>query len=172
MSETTTTPNAGGTEGGETPTTDEGFKPITSQEDLNRIIADRVARERAKVADYKDLKAKAARLDEIEAANKSEVEKAAERIAALEADNQRIQSEALRSRIQAKFGISDDDAALFLTGTDEETLTLQGQRLSARDADRKTTGNIAPREGHTPKAGGDDETRAFARDLFNRAKAE
>lgn len=165
MPETTDTSTAGGTDGGATPATDEGFKPITSQDDLNRIITDRVNRERAKFADYKDVKAKAGRLDEIEAANKTEAEKFAERIAALETENQRIQSEALRSRIQAKFGIPDEDADLFLTGKDEESLTRQAQRLADRDADRKKQGPVVPNEGANPLAA-DSAELATVRGLF------
>lgn len=37
----------------------EEFKPITTQEDLDKIITDRLAREKAKYADYEDLKAAA-----------------------------------------------------------------------------------------------------------------
>ena len=37
----------------------ENFEPITTQEDLDRIIGDRLARERAKYADYEELKAAA-----------------------------------------------------------------------------------------------------------------
>lgn len=146
------------------------FTPITSQDELNKALAERLQRERAKFADYKDLKAKADRLDEIEAASKSEAEKVAERIAALESENKRIQSEALRSRIQAKHGISDEDAALFLTGADEDTLTAQAKRLAEREADRKKRGNVAPKEGGSAdNAGaGDSATREFVRGLFGR----
>ena len=146
----------------------DGFTPITTQDDLNKVIADRVNRERAKFADYKDIKAKAARLDEIEAVNQSEAERFAQRIAALESENARIQSEALRSRIQAKHGISDEDAALFLTGTDEETLTAQAKRLADREADRKKRGNIAPKEGGSAdtKGTGGSDMREFTRALF------
>ena len=161
----------GGTNGGDTPTTDEGFKPITSQDDLNRVIDDRLKRERAKYADYKDVKAKAAKLDEIEQANKTEAERVAARIEALEGENKRIQSEALRSRIQAKFSINDEDAELFLTGTDEESLTRQAQRLAVREADRKKNGNHVPNEGKNPQPGS-DELRTFTRDLFARATGE
>ena len=165
MPETTDTPTTGGTDGEATRTPGEGFKPITSQDDLNRIITERVSRERAKFADYKDLKAKADRLDSIEAANQTEAEKSAARIAALEADNQRIQAEALRSRIQAKFGIADEDADLFLTGTDDETLTRQAQRLADRDADRTKKGPVVPNEGATPPAA-DSAELATVRGLF------
>lgn len=47
-----------------------------TQADVDRIVADRVAREKAKFADYGDLKAKASKLDEIEAASATELDKA------------------------------------------------------------------------------------------------
>lgn len=50
-----------------------------SQTDLDRLINERLRRERESKKDYNDLKAKAAKLDEMEAQNKSEAEKAAER---------------------------------------------------------------------------------------------
>lgn len=51
------------------------FKPITSQEDLNRIIADRVSRERGKFADYSDIKAKAEKFEQLEAEKLTETQK-------------------------------------------------------------------------------------------------
>ena len=148
------------------------FKPITTQDDLNRVLADRIKRERDKYADYKDVKAKADRLDSLEAANKSEAEKVAERIAALESENARIQSEALRSRIQAKHGISDEDADLFLTGTDEATLTRQAEALAGKAADRKKQSNVVPTEGKATPPPAGDEMREFTRGLFNRATTD
>lgn len=47
-----------------------------TQEDVDRIVAERLAREQRKHADYEDLKAKAQRLDELESANASDLEKA------------------------------------------------------------------------------------------------
>src|SRR5690625_5621930 len=60
------------------------FEAITSQEDFDRRLADRLRREREKYADYDDLKAKAYKLAEIEEANKTEEQKKAERGAELE----------------------------------------------------------------------------------------
>ena len=153
---------------------DAGFTPITTQEDLNKALASRLERERAKFADYKDIRAKADRLDALEAESKTEAQKFAERIAALESDNARIQSEALRARIQAKHGISEEDAALFLTGADEATLTAQAKRLADREADRKKRGNVAPKEGGSADSAstGDTGMREFTRSLFNRANAD
>jgi hypothetical protein len=46
------------------------------QSEVDRIVNDRLARERAKFADYGDLKAAKQKLDQIEAANASDLEKA------------------------------------------------------------------------------------------------
>lgn len=46
-----------------------------TQEDVDRIVANRLKRERDKTGDVEDLRKKAAKLDELEAANRSEVEK-------------------------------------------------------------------------------------------------
>ena len=151
----------GGTEtpSGETPAADE-FKAITSQDDLNRVIDDRLKRERAKYADYKDLKARAAKADEYEQANQTEAEKAAKRIADLETELTTTRAQSMRLRIATEHGITEaDDIDLFLTGTDEETLTRQAKRLADRDSDRKKHGNHVPREGNNPSAadGGERE---------------
>lgn len=53
------------------------WTPPASAEDLNKIVNERLAKERAKYADYNDLKSKAAKLAELETAQLSEAEKAA-----------------------------------------------------------------------------------------------
>lgn len=55
-------------------TVDQENKTFT-QEELDQVVADRVARERRKFSDYNDLKTKAQKFDEIEENNKSEMEK-------------------------------------------------------------------------------------------------
>ena len=45
----------------------DGFKPVTSQEDLDRIIENRLVRERKKFADYDQLKEQAGKLDRLQA---------------------------------------------------------------------------------------------------------
>lgn len=155
----------GGDQGGEGKG-GEGFKPITSQEDFDARLKDRLARERSKFADYDDLKAKAAKLDEIEEANKSEIEKANDRATKAEKAAAEAAAEALRLRVATKHGITDsDDIALFLTGTDEDTLTKQAQRLGERTSGRKRKNNHVPNEGTTPPVADDDE-RTAVRELF------
>lgn len=157
----------GGNESGATPAAEE-FTAITSQDELNRIVGERV--KRAKPADYEDLKTKAARLDEIEAANQTEAEKAAAKVAELEAELSTTRRESTRLKIAAEHGITDaDDIDLFLTGNDEETLTKQARRLADRTAALQQNGNHSRHEGGTPtKNAGDEDRRAFVRGLTGR----
>lgn len=55
-----------------------------TEEDLNRIVKERLDREKKKFANHADLEAKAKRLDEIENAKKSDEEKALAKLKALE----------------------------------------------------------------------------------------
>lgn len=117
------------------PFTDGGFKAITSQDDLNRVLGDRLERERAKFKDYDDLKAKAAKFDQAEDANKTEIDKAREQTATAQAEVGKLPSlvaESLRTHLVGLHEISDDDAELFLTSTDPEVLLKQVDRLVAR----------------------------------------
>lgn len=52
------------------------FAPVTTQEEFDRRVADRVVRERSKYSDYDDLKDKASKYDAEQAKNQSEFEKA------------------------------------------------------------------------------------------------
>lgn len=136
-----------------------------SQADVDRIVAERLKRERestkTKYADYDDLKAKA------EGAKTAE-----DRITELEKSIEAANREAMRRRVQAAHGISDEDADLFLTGTDEDSLTAQAKRLADRTSERKQKNNVSPREGNHQKSGQTDEMREFTRDLFARANTD
>lgn len=90
---------------------------------------------------------KARRFDEVEEASKTEAQKLADRLAKAETEAQKAQADALRFRVAAKYGISDEDAALFLTGSDEETVERQAARLAASVT--QTPGHV-PAEGRTP----------------------
>ena len=54
-----------------------------TQEELDRIVGERLQRERAKYADFEALKEKASKFDQIEEQSKSELQKVTERAAAL-----------------------------------------------------------------------------------------
>jgi hypothetical protein len=164
MSEAPTGEPNGGQEAGETPPEAKPeFTPITSQDDLNRIIAERVQRERGKYADYKDLKAKAARLDEIEEANKTEAQKAAERLAKAEQTARDAEARALRREIALEHQLGKDDAALLDALTDEDKMRALAARLAAGTGKKS---NYVPREGSNPAVTGAGDEREAVRGLF------
>ena len=149
------------------PNPDEGktFTQADLDAAVDKIAAKIRAEERQKVtakyADYDDLKAKA------EGAKTAE-----ERMAELEREIAVTKHEALKRRVQAAHQISDEDADLFLTGTDEESLTAQAKRLADRESERRKNNNRVPNEGKTPPKAGADEMREFTRNLFARASAD
>jgi hypothetical protein len=123
------------------------------------------AREQEKRA--KDNATAAQRLAEIEDAQKSETQRSSERIQALEQEVAAARRDALRFKVASKYGIGDEDADLFLTGTDEDTLTRQAERLAARADAQKKQGPFVPREGTTNPTV-DSDGREVARVLFAR----
>ncbi|MFT3871073.1 MAG: hypothetical protein QM714_00270 [Nocardioides sp.] len=133
-----------------------------TQADVDRIVSERVQRERARYADYDDLKKQAEGAKTLE-----------DRLTDLEAKGVKAEQRALRAEIAAEFGISTkrgakdepSDADLFLTGADEKSLRSQAERLAARESDRKKQGNHVPREGENPQPA-EDVTREFVRELF------
>lgn len=77
----------------------------------------------------------------------------ADRIADLEKQVAGSQLDALRFKVASKHGISDTDIDTFLTGTDEDTLTRQAQRLAELSkASATPTGAYVPQSGHQPSA--------------------
>lgn len=71
-------------------------------------------------------------IDDINAANMTDLEKAKKAAADAQSEADKHRAEALRYRVAAKHGITDDDAELFLTGTDSDTLERQAARLVER----------------------------------------
>lgn len=123
------------------------------------IAAEREARKAAEDA----ARALQAELDQIKQAQMSDLERAqAEAKAAGEAAA-KAQSEALRWRIAAKYGISDEDAETFLTGTDEAALTTQAERLASLATNTPTT----PKPDRTQ--GGTGEPPALNSDALEQA---
>jgi hypothetical protein len=124
MSEPTGENTSGGDGGG-------NWTPPANQEEFNRIIGERIARERSKYADYADLKTKAERLAELESAGKSEIEKANERAQAAETAAQAHAAELAKAKAALKYKLSDEDLDLLGSGTAEE-IDARAKRLSER----------------------------------------
>jgi hypothetical protein len=116
-----------------------------TQADVDRIVQERVARVKTTPtppADYEDLKAAAAKLAEIEAANKTELEKERDRATAAEERATKVEAEAkeirLRSAILAEAAkadrnIVDPDAVIALL--DRSTLELDDNGTPTNIAD-------------------------------------
>lgn len=99
------------------------FRSISSQDELDRVISERLKRERAKFADYNDLQTKAVEYDKMVESTKSEAEKlamkaseAGAKVAVLEV---KVRAKALKAEVvslSGKLGIIDSDVALALLG--------------------------------------------------------
>lgn len=141
---------------GQQPTTPEQAKTFT-QDEVNSLLSRQKRDLRKEISDLQT------QLD-----GKKTVE---DRLADVEARAVAAEAKALRSDIAAVYGISAEDRDLFLTGTDEETLTAQAKRLAQREVDRKKRGNVAPKEGgsadNTSHPASSD-MREFTRELFGR----
>ena len=73
-----------------------------TQSELDAIVADRLKRDRAKYADYEQLKDKAAEYDRLSEASKSELQKAVEARDALQKELDDLKSAAAIREIRAK----------------------------------------------------------------------
>lgn len=107
-----------------------GGKTFT-QAQLDRIVEDRLARERQKYADYDEAKQALSKLKDLEDSKKSDEQKLLDRIEAAEKRAQEAEQavkkaeiDALRARVQASHGL-----------TDAQAKRLQGDTLDELTAD-------------------------------------
>ena len=100
-----------------------------TQAELDAVVKDRLKREREKYADYDAVKAIATKLDEIEAANKSELEKANEKAAKLEAELNGIKKAAELREMREKIATENNIPANLLTGTTEDECKAQVESI-------------------------------------------
>lgn len=111
--------------------TNETEQKTFTQDELNAIVSDRVKREREKHADYATLKEKAERLDQLEEASKSEIQKITEKADRLQQELDQIrQAEAIRN-IRAKVAKETGIPESLLTGSTEEDCTAQAEAIKA-----------------------------------------
>lgn len=96
------------------------FKTIESQEDLDRIVQSRLARERSKFADYDDLKTKAEEFDKLQDSQKTELQKASDTATKAVARAEAAELKALRLEVAAGKGLSPSQAKRLVGKTKEE----------------------------------------------------
>lgn len=126
------------------------FEPITTQEDLNRIIGERIARERSKYEGFEDYKAKAEKYDAFEEGQKTELQKLNERLENAEKENaaykQREQLAAWAKEVSDESGIP----ANLLRGTTKDEMEAHAKELKAFTGERSTA-PVIESDGRKPK---------------------
>lgn len=151
------------------------FEPIETQEQLDAVLKDRLERERKKVrekvlsefSDYEDIKKKAQAYDEAQEANKTELQKAQERISELEGaakkrDEADRQREA-RAKVAKEKGLPEN----LIMGADEEAMNAFADQLLEFVKVQKPAAPIDKTAGSFPQGNeGNDEKREFARELL------
>lgn len=159
MSDTMNLPaeNGGENKGGEAGKT---YTPPATQEELNRIIEARLARERAKFADYEDLKRKAARLEQIEREQMSEADRLRRELEEERALRLKVERESLVNRIAAEKGVP----AHLLTGETEADLLASADALiefRENAGQKPRRGAVVPNEGRQPGESADANSEAL-----------
>jgi hypothetical protein len=129
-----------------------------TQAELDRVVSDRLRREREKFSDHDDLKAKASKLAEIEEQNKSEIEKAngkatvlTEEKQSLSDTNKSLEAENLRLRVALDKSVPSDLVDR-LKGETKEELEADADSFLKRLAPKDTTDfDGGPRKTEKPK---------------------
>jgi hypothetical protein len=102
-----------------------------TQAELDKVVADRLARERQKYEGFAELKEKAAKYDELEAASKTELQKATEKAEKLEKELNALKKaeevRAIRAKVAKEEGIPEH----LLTGETEEACVEQAKAINA-----------------------------------------
>lgn len=122
------------------------FQAITSQEDFDKAIQARIARERAKIpADYEDLKAKATEFEKWQESQKTEAQRLQEERDKATADLASERAARIRAEVAATKGIP----ANLLSGSTQEELEASADALIAFRGD-VPKGPVIPGQGKTP----------------------
>lgn len=100
-----------------------------TQSEMDAIIGERLRREHAKYADYEEIKAKAAKFDAEEEANKTELQKATDRANALQAKLDAMTKADEIRKIREKVAADTGVPASILSGDDEESCKAQAEAI-------------------------------------------
>lgn len=100
-----------------------------TQAEMDAIIGDRLARERAKYADYEDMKAKAQKYDAQEEASKTDLQKAQEQAEQYKSQLSALQNEISARNARDKVSAETGVPASLLTGDTEEACKQQADAI-------------------------------------------
>lgn len=125
-------------EPGDTPP---GGNKTFTQEELDRIVSERLARERGKFADYDELKAKASQFDELTQSQQSDLERITGERDSLKTDNDSLATENLLLQVALQKGLVGEKASLVdrLKGGSKEELEADADQLLSLFAPQPAT---------------------------------
>lgn len=149
------------------------FQAITSQADLDKVIGERLSRERSKFADYDALKAKAAKFDEADQASKSELQKATEALAAAEKERDGLRLEGIRAQVALAKGLTASQAKRLVGSTKEELEADADELIKDIGATKQPTPKKDPKSLKSGASGSAETTtgKERAADLLKQYRA-
>jgi len=137
-----------------------GFKPITTQEELDRLLGARIFEERAKYQDYNDLKAKAAQFDALDEASKSDLQKMQSRAEKAEAELKKLNAEKQIELWKQEVAKATGVDARILSGITKEEIEQFAATLL--EIYPKQSAGVVPSEGGQAKPTGGSVRDQFA----------
>ena len=151
------------------------FKPITTQEEFDAAIKERLSREKGKYSDYDQLKSLVEDLKKENVDLKSTIEANYQSKADADKQLEEMQSQIagyetarLRTLIALQHGLPYDLADR-LQGTDEESLKADAERLAGF---MKPVSKVAPVKSTEPIVPKEDDDRAMVRNLVQSLNIE
>lgn len=145
------------------------FKPITTQEEFDAAIKERLSREKAKYSDYDQLKSRVTELETenvdlkstIEANNQSKAD-ADKQLEEMQSKIAGYETASLRTRVALQYDLADR-----LQGTDEESLKADAERLAGY---MKPKESIPPLKTNEPNLG--DDKDAALKGMLHKMRGE
>lgn len=137
-----------------------------TQAEMDAIIGDRLKRERAKYADYDEVKAKAAKYDEAEEAGKSELQKAVERAEKAEGALKALENERKLAELRAEIAKEQGIEADLLRGTTREELEAHAGQIKAYVGNSQRFPNV-PDYGEAKAPAGKKSTASLFAEAVN-----
>ena len=151
------------------------FKPITTQEEFDNAIKERLAREKSKYSDYDQLKSRVTELEEENVGLKSTIEANRQskedddkKLEEMQNQISNYETASLRTRVALQYGLPYDLADR-LQGTDEESFKADAERLAGY---MKPVSKVAPVKSTEPIVPKEDDERTMYRNLVQNLSIE
>lgn len=100
-----------------------------TQDEVNAIVNDRLGREKAKYSDYDALKEKASKFDQLEEANKTELQKITDKATALESELKALKKANEIQKVRAEVAKAQNVPAELLTADTKEECEAQAKQI-------------------------------------------